>query len=105
MMCSVDGCEREAAVKVILYDVYLYYADGGVFFEQDFTCPFLCAEHMSENESQAKGVREPRGFVKYPYTNRNRALGFTIYFPLDKEEQKTLLGLLQKQFDSPATQN
>jgi len=105
MQCSVDGCQREATVKVILYDAYPYYSDGDVFFEQDFTCPFLCAEHMSENELQAKGVREPRGFVEYPYTNRNRAQGFTIYFPLGKEEQKTMLELLQKQFDSPATQN
>jgi hypothetical protein len=96
---------REATVKVILYDVYPYLSDGDVFFKQDSTCPMLCAEHMSENESQAQGVREPRGLVEYPYTNRNRAQGFAIYFPLDEEEQETLLELLQKQFDSPTTQN
>jgi len=102
MKCSVEGCQREATVKVILYDVYPY---EDVFFEQDYTCPFLCAEHMTENEFKAEGVREPRGFVKYPYTNQESAQGFTIYFPLGQEEQKSLLALLEHQLDSPATQN
>jgi hypothetical protein len=37
---------------------------------------------MVENELNAEGVREPRGFVQYPHTNRHWATGFTIYRPL-----------------------
>src|SRR5436189_3552592 len=34
MNCSVPGCGRAAAVRVILYDVYLYYAEAEVFYEE-----------------------------------------------------------------------
>lgn len=51
--CSVDGCKKRATVKVLLYDLYLYNV-GEVFWEQDFTCPWLCREHMLENERGAK---------------------------------------------------
>jgi hypothetical protein len=78
--CSVKDCKDPAYVEVILYDVYM--ADEGVFFEQDFTCPYLCAAHMVENERQAKGQREPRGHIRYPFSNRYGAQGFTIYRPL-----------------------
>jgi len=78
--CSVEECQNPAAYQVILYDVYVPLGD--VFFEEDFTCPRICRDHMIENESKAKGVREPRGDVEYPYTNRNQAQGFTIYRPL-----------------------
>ena len=79
--CSVKGCTQKADYRVILYDVYM--DEQEVFFEQDSTCPFLCASHMAENERRAKGVREPRGDVAYPYTNQHGAQGFTIYQPLD----------------------
>ena len=79
--CSVKGCTQNADYRVILYDVYM--DEQEVFFEQDSTCPFLCAAHMTENERRAKGVREPRGDVAYPYTNQQGAQGFTIYQPLD----------------------
>jgi len=78
--CSVSGCTADAVCEVILYDVYLH--DGTVFFEQDYTCPYLCAEHVVENEAEAKGERKPRGVVTYPYTNQHAAQGFTIYRPL-----------------------
>jgi hypothetical protein len=79
--CAVQGCKTNAIVEVILYDVYL--AEQHVFSERDFTCPFLCATHMVENEQGARGVRKPRGVVEYPFTNKERAQGFTIYRPLD----------------------
>jgi len=78
--CKVEGCGADAEYEVILYDVYLN--NGKVFFEQDFTCPYLCAKHVVENEKKAQGERKPRGVVDYPYTNRNAAQGFTIYRPL-----------------------
>lgn len=78
--CSVKGCGKDATSEVILFDVYTH--DGTVFFEQDFTCPYLCAEHVVENERKARGVRKPRGVVHYPYTNRHSAQGFTVYRPL-----------------------
>lgn len=79
--CSVKNCRREAEYRVILYDVYLL--EEETFFEQDFTCPFICGHHMAENEQRAKGERKPRGFVSYPYTNKNKAQGFTIYQPIE----------------------
>ena len=78
--CAVAGCEAPATVQVRLYDVY---REGTVFDEQDSTCPYLCTHHMLENEEAAKGERRPRGFVKYPHSNRNEAQGFTIYRELD----------------------
>jgi hypothetical protein len=92
-MCGVDGCTRQADYEVILYDMYLnsvldveqLETVSTVFYERDYTCPFLCWQHMAENEEQATGVREPRGDMQYPYSNRHGAQGFTIYKPLDKE--------------------
>jgi hypothetical protein len=79
----VEGCTREATLEVILYDFYPY--DGIVFFERDFTCPYICFPHARENEAGIDGVRKPRGTAFYPFTNRQRALGFTIYRPLDSD--------------------
>jgi hypothetical protein len=83
--CAVEGCKNPARVEVILYDVYP--VEGHVLFEQDYTCPYLCAEHMVENEKKAKGVRKPRGSVSCPYSNKDGAQGFTIYRPLDGKNQ------------------
>ncbi len=77
--CSVNGCENDAGLEVILYDFYYH---GDVFFEQDHTCPYICMDHAVENEAKADGERKPRGFILYPYTNREMAQGFTIYRPL-----------------------
>jgi hypothetical protein len=79
--CNIRGCKKPAEFEVILYDVYPY--NQHVFFERDFTCPFLCGEHMVENETNGSGTREPRGFVRYPYSNQENAIGFTIYRPLN----------------------
>lgn len=75
--CSVSGCNHEADYKVYLYDYYDY-ADEE-FMEGDFTCPYLCSEHKHENEKSAVGERRPRGMVRYPYTNKGMAQGYTKY--------------------------
>jgi hypothetical protein len=112
--CAVPGCDREAVVEVILYDVYQYTDDGvyDVFYDQDESCPYLCLEHLSENEARCERVtldlppgrtsvtaeelvaasqrREPAGQMRsyrsgglwYPYTNRYSGNGFSIYRPL-----------------------
>lgn len=49
--CSVENCEEDAIVEVLLYDFYAELPE--VHLEQDFTCPFLCPTHMVENEQQA----------------------------------------------------
>jgi hypothetical protein len=54
--CSVKGCKSPADFEVILYDVYV---GTDVFFERDFTCPFLCFDHDVENEEKAKTYPEP----------------------------------------------
>jgi hypothetical protein len=136
-VCSV--CRKPAYVECFIYDVYLDCLD--VFFEQDFTCPYLCAQHFEENERRAFSLfgpqesrvtvqdlasayqtgersnsraiqhasrldcarprtvsdlaqqlveeledpvrvpplRDHRGRVFYPYTNRHGKQGFTIY--------------------------
>ena len=88
--CAIRDCTAPAAVEVILYDVHME-ADGqvdNVFFEQDENCRYLCAAHMIENEQEADNgdidpsLRQYRGFVSYPHSNRDGALGFTIYRPL-----------------------
>ena len=84
--CSVGGCGRRAAVVVFLYDVYLYGPnDTHVFMAPDFTCPYLCALHLYENETQAEGVRANHGeaYISYPFTNRYKANGFSVYGPLE----------------------
>jgi hypothetical protein len=109
--CAVQGCDELAAVEVILYDIYeLSIRTAEVFFEQDYTCPYLCTHHLFENERGAirdwspleppsgpvslqeiretlvlpilSGQREARGGVSYPYTNRDTAQGFSIYRPI-----------------------
>ncbi|WP_152547802.1 restriction endonuclease [Paenibacillus ehimensis] len=81
--CSVDGCLELADYEVYLYD---YYAPplNQEFMAQDFTCPYLCEHHMNENENQAVGKKVPRGTVTYPYSNKNRAQGYTKYIPVNK---------------------
>ena len=68
--CRVQGCSAHAEYEVILYDVY---RTGDVVFDRDCTCPYLCAEHVVENEEKAQGTRRPRGMVHYRYTNRHAA--------------------------------
>jgi hypothetical protein len=81
--CAVHGCTRSAEFKVYLYD---YYAPpiNKEFMEQDFTCPYLCEDHMNFNETQAIGKKEHRGTVTYPYSNKNKAQGYTKYIPIRK---------------------
>jgi hypothetical protein len=79
--CSVPGCSAEADCEVILYDFYP--EDGHVFFERDFTCPFICAEHRIRNEEQSQQALGPLGVLARPYTNLHGASGLTIYRPLD----------------------
>ena len=84
MKCSVPDCDHDAEYRVILYDFYPELHDHeAVFFETDYTCPGICSMHAAENEQRAIGIRETRGFVKYPYTNQYQAQGFTIYVPID----------------------
>ncbi len=84
--CAVTGCEREAKYEVIFYDVYLY-ADVTVFYERHESCPFICHQHMAENEHGAKtGLPDPnlrayRGVVDYPHA-RSAGQGFVTYRPL-----------------------
>jgi hypothetical protein len=67
-MCSVDGCDHDATVEVFLYDVY--FENFRVFFERDTTRPFLCGQHMIDNERESQGIRKPRGMVTYPYLHK-----------------------------------
>ena len=79
-VCSVAGCETPAYCEVLLYDVYTDIEE--VFMERDYTCPFLCRQHMAENEMDCQGIRAPRGDCVYPFTNQEQALGFSVYKPI-----------------------
>jgi hypothetical protein len=91
-VCAAERCSSPAAFEVILYDFYTELSGEEVFWEQDFTCPFLCHRHVRENEASAKGEREPRGFVAYKFTNRHLAQGFSIYRPLNPSRQREPVG-------------
>ncbi len=79
--CAAPGCTQLATQEVYLYDLYNTHGPSE-FFEQDYTCPYLCDFHVQENEAKAVGARVARGDVKYPYSNRHRAQGFTKYAPI-----------------------
>jgi len=83
--CSVENCSNDPDYLILLYD---HYSNGNIFVEQDYTCPFLCEEHMQENERGIgnKGIgdlRYPRSVNYYPYSNQNCAQGYTRYFPIN----------------------
>jgi hypothetical protein len=78
--CSVDGCPNLAAYEVVHYDFDV--DEGAVLFEPDEDCPTICVEHAIENERRAAGDRRLGGVVEYPYTNRRRATGLTVYSQL-----------------------
>jgi hypothetical protein len=48
-------------------------------FAKDESCPYICVEHALANERGARGVKSPDAFVDYPYTNRSRRPGISIY--------------------------
>ncbi|MGQ4288592.1 restriction endonuclease [Bacillus thuringiensis] len=78
--CTVDGCENKPDYEVYLYDYYDFMNEE--FLEQDYTCPFICEKHMQINERSAVGERKPRRVVRYPYTNKGGAQGYTRYQPI-----------------------
>lgn len=80
--CAAPNCERNAEFEVYLYDYY--YEIDDEFFEQDFTCPFLCLFHMEQNEREAIGIRRPRGMMHYPFTNKGHGQGYSRYAPLSE---------------------
>lgn len=77
--CSVDGCKNQAEYEVIFYDYYT--GINSVHFAQDYTCPFICDEHMQENEAGSRGIREPRSHINYPFTKRHGGQAYTKYLP------------------------
>ena len=82
--CCVDGCENVADYEVILYDYYPRFKE--TFCEQDYTCPFLCQQHVDINEQQAKGSKAPRETTTYPYTNQHNAQGHSKYRKLSTKK-------------------
>jgi hypothetical protein len=75
--CAVEGCPNLAAYEVIHYSFDL--AEGAVVFVQDGSCPYICVEHAIDNERQSRGERLAGAVVEYPYTNRSRGPGMSIY--------------------------
>ena len=88
--CSVTDCKNEAEYEVFFYDVYLHVGQVDVLNEQHESCPYLCQQHLNENERGAQTdlgderLRRYRGGVQYPHA-KSAGLGFCIYKPLEKE--------------------
>jgi hypothetical protein len=78
--CSVEGCPSLAALEVMRY--HLDPGEGAVRFERDPDCPYLCLEHVRDNERRAEGERALHGYVTYPHTNRDRRPGLSLYLDL-----------------------
>lgn len=84
--CSVHGCDRDADYAVIFYDVYPH-SDVDVFYQLHESVPYICQQHLNENEAGAENgsedpkVRKYRGHVRYPHTPSG-GQGFVIYRPL-----------------------
>ena len=58
----------------------------------DYHCPYICHDHMLENEAKATGFAgfsAPRARKMYPYTNKQPERGWSMYEPL--EPSHTLL--------------
>ena len=79
--CGVEGCPNLAAYEVIHYSFDL--AEGAVMFAPDESCPYICVEHALANERGARGAKLPDAVADYPYTNRSRLPGISIYRQLD----------------------
>lgn len=67
--CRVPGCQNLADFTVALLDVWQD------FYEQDMTCPFICAGHREENARRRKDRRPT-------LTNRCMAEGVSVFLPL-----------------------
>jgi len=80
--CSVNDCNKSAEYEVVLYDFYDFVEESETFYEQDYTCPFLCKIHLDINEKYSNGERRPRAMVTYPYTNKDGAQGYSKYNPI-----------------------
>jgi len=87
--CAVPECTREAAVEVRLFDLYDLPNGIKIFDAQDYTCPYLCHEHVAENERGATGTRAPRDVTRYPFSNQHGAQGVTTYRPVEKRAELT----------------
>ena len=79
--CAVEGCTSTELFSVWLNDTY---RDSNneiydTFHEQDFTCPFLCKDHMEENKALSVWPHETSTRAKAPYSNRYHARGWTTY--------------------------
>lgn len=75
-MCSVDGCNNIAEYAVLVFKKYKY---GAISYQIDETCPYICAEHLKENEL----FNEKSSNNKYKYTNKNNKEGYNKYFKLE----------------------
>lgn len=85
--CSVPNCGNEAVYTTALVD---YYDDGAGerwFYQQDYTCPFLCEDHKQENEEKHEGEPTPRRINSYPFTNKHGAQGWTEYLPVSEAKR------------------
>lgn len=83
MTCAVQGCGRHAEFEVFVHGFSFYTHDkGGILDYQDSTCPFLCREHMIENEERASGPRRWDSDTRYPHTKKDRGSGYTTYLPI-----------------------
>lgn len=82
--CEAEDCNNHADYAVFLYDMYAH--NNEEFLEHDYTCGYLCENHMIENENSCLGERKPRSSLSYKYSNKQGAQGYSKYLPLDLDQ-------------------
>jgi hypothetical protein len=81
--CSVARCDAPADYEVQEVRVTPY--PDEVLQMRDPVCPYLCEEHMRENEERSTGVitYHSGDKVEYPYTHKRLNSGWSEYEPLE----------------------
>lgn len=77
--CQVDGCNNTAEYAVFVVNTNKY---GAKSYKEDNTCPYICSEHLIENEKSKAEIKNKKNYIKYLYTNKNYEYGYTQYFKL-----------------------
>jgi hypothetical protein len=81
-LCAVPGCTSPASFAVHLIDRYAGARPGTFddYDEPDITCRYLCDQHREENEAGKRLIeRSNREWWRYPFTNRQRTSGRSVY--------------------------
>lgn len=84
-LCAVEGCEEPAIVEVFLEDI-IGFRETFHFFEQDESCPFLCREHLKQNEEESTGWGRSRSYPFSKHGFHSGVEGWSVYRTLTRNK-------------------